>query len=298
MSERYRTQDERTWYRYHLLRAALAGGEPGLAGLDRHRLAEIARKADKTFELESLVLGSPEALETQISNRRLEEAVSQIRGRYPDRVGFLADLAKNGLDEEVLRLALHRELIFDAVMQRVATRRPAVSAQDERLFFELHKERFKQPERRTARHILITVNEDFAENRRHAAWARIEQLAERLAGRASRFPSLARKHSECPSAMEGGRLGVVSRGQLYRSLDAVLFSLPEGTISRPVESELGFHLLWCEKIQQRRSLTFSKARKGIRQLLEDRSARSFQKAWIDELQRAAAVVTGQRKETA
>jgi len=283
-------------FKYHLLRAALSAGLSGTAGLDANQLSNVTRRADKSFDLESLVLASDEAGELVIAGAHLDAAVAEVGSRYPDRESFLSDLAGNGLDEETLRLALQRELIFDAVMQRVAARRPAVTDVDERLFYELHKARFTQPERRTARHILITVNDDFSENGPVAARARIEQLADKLRGHANRFPSLARKHSECPTAMEDGRLGTVPRGRLYPELDAALFSIPAGAISGPVETELGFHLVWCEKVREARSQPFSKVRPRIRQALEDRAGRNCQKAWINALRRAASGVsqTGRR----
>jgi peptidyl-prolyl cis-trans isomerase C len=282
-------------YRYHLLRAALGAGQPGLAGLDEKRLADIGRQADKTFDLESLVLGSPEAARVAVPPRQIEHALSELRSRYPDRGAFLADLAGNGLDEGVLAQSLERELIFDAVMQAVSSQCPAVSEIDERLFFELHKERFGRPERRAARHILITVNDQFEENRRDAARSRIERLAEKLDGRPNRFPSLARKHSECPSAMEEGRLGTLPRGRLYPELDAVLFSLEEGGISGPVESDMGFHLLWCEKVHRGVATPFAKVRPRVRQLLEERAARNCQRAWIAALRRSRSREPGRTK---
>jgi peptidyl-prolyl cis-trans isomerase C len=171
-------------------------------------------------------------------------------------------------------------------MRTVSSNRPTVTEIDERLFFQLHKERFAGPERRTARHILITVNDQFEENRRDLARSRIVRLADKLDGRPNRFPSLARKHSECPTAMGDGRLGTLRRGQLYPELDAVLFSLPEGGISGPMESDMGFHLLWCERIHRGVELPFSKVRPRIRQLLEDRAGRNCQKAWISALRRS------------
>jgi len=272
-------------YRYHLLRAALDAGLAGLAGLTEHQLAAATARADKSFDLESLVLATPEAARVQLPTGRIDAAVAQLRGRYPDEAAFLADLAGNGLDLGVLTAALGRELRFDAVMQQVAAKRPSVTGMDERLFFELHRDRFTQPEQRTVRHILITVNDAFEENRREVARGRIERLAERLDGRANRFPSLARAHSECPTAMEDGRLGTVARGKLYPELDSALFALPEGGISPPVESEMGFHLLWCEKVHRGRTLPFSKARGRIRALLEERAGRNCQKAFISALRK-------------
>jgi peptidyl-prolyl cis-trans isomerase C len=270
-------------YRYHLLRAALAAGQPGLAGLDQDEMTRIAVQADKTFELEALVLGSPAAADVVIPEQRLVQAMSELMARYSDLERFLADLFSNGLNEEILRSALNRELIFDATMRRVAAQAPAVNELDVRLFYELHLDRFTQQERRTARHILITVNEDYMENQREPVRRRIEALRAKLRDRPNRFPSLARRYSECPSAMQDGRLGRVSRGQLYDSLDAVLFQLPAGAVSQPVESELGYHLVWCEKIHPARTPPFSRVQPRIRQLLVERAGLGCQRAWIAEL---------------
>jgi peptidyl-prolyl cis-trans isomerase C len=224
-----------------------------------------------------------------IPPERLEAAVAELRGRYPDSEAFLADLGRNGLDPETLAAALRRELVFDAVMQRVAARHAQVDEIDERLFYELHRDRFTSAEQRTARHILITVNDDFEENRREAALARIEHLADKLGGHSAahvqRFATLARKHSECPTALDGGRLGEVGRGQLYPELDALLFRLAEGQVGGPVESELGFHLVLCERIKRARTLPFAKVRDSIKALLTERRRRNCQKAWLAEQRR-------------
>jgi len=279
-------------YRYHLLRAASERFKCDLSNLSEGQMREVERQAGRTLEIEDLVLGSREVHQVMIPPERVEAAVAELQGRYPDPDTFRADLKRNGLDHEALATALRRELVFDTVMQRVAARHAQVDEIDERLFYELHRDRFTSPERRSARHILITVNDEFDENRREAALARIERLAEKMTGRPAaiekRFTTLARKYSECPTAMEGGRLGDVGKGQLYPELDAVLFRLPEGQVGGPVETELGFHLIYCERIQPARTLPFSKARESIHKLLVDRRRRNCQKAWLGELRRRAS----------
>jgi len=274
-------------YRYHLLRAAQERYQRNPSALAPDQGAQARRQADKTFELEDLVLSAPEASGLVIAQTQLDAALAEIAGRYPDPEFFAEDLARNGLDEAVLRRALQRELAFDAVMARVAARAPSIGELDLRLFYELHRDRFTRPERRTVRQILITVNDDFVENRAAEALARLERLADRLVGRAQRFGALARRHSECPSAMEDGRLGTVARGQLYPELDAALFALAEGEVSGVVGSELGFHLLWCEKIHPALSLPFNKVRDQVREVCEGRQRRNCQKAWIAQLRQSA-----------
>ena len=173
-------------------------------------------------------------------------------------------------------------------MQRVGAKAPDINEIDLRLFYEMHSDRFEIPEARRARHILISINPEFQENTRSAALARAEALTAKLRARRNRFSDLARRFSECPTAMEGGKLGEVRRGTLYPELDDALFNLAEGDISEIVESELGFHILLCEKIKAGRRTPFSKAAPRIREILEARRRRNCQKAFLAQLQQDIA----------
>ena len=271
-------------YQYHLLRGALERFSKNLAQLDERELVQARSQADKTYGLESLVLSSVEAAELIIPPEQVDTAMNQVSSRYADQSAFIADLAANGLDEDKLRQALHRELVFDSVMQRIAARGLKVSQIDARLYYEFHNDKFTVPEQRQARQILITINDDFAENSQQAARARIDKIALKLKRSPNRFADQARRHSECPSAMEAGKLGAIKRGQLFPELDSVLFSMQEGTVSDVLESEIGFHLLLCEKIVPARILPFSKAEARIKKLIDERNRRKCQKAFLKQLQ--------------
>ncbi|MBK7954464.1 MAG: peptidylprolyl isomerase [Candidatus Accumulibacter sp.] len=65
------------------------------------------------------------------------------------------------------------------------------------------------------RHILVTIHEQLADNQRQPARDRIEAIRSRLLKEPQRFAEQALKHSECPTAINGGLLGSVPRGQLY-----------------------------------------------------------------------------------
>lgn len=281
-----RLQDTVPGYRYHLLRGALERFARNVAQLDTRELGEARRLADRTWDLESLVLASAEAREVCIPPGQVDVAFMEVQSRYPDQDALQADLETNGLNEQLLREALWRELVFDSVMQRIAARRPSVSQLDARLFYEIHAERFAVPERRQARQILITVNADFEENSLTASRTRIEQLAWKLRDHPNRFADLASRYSECPSALEGGRLGTIVRGQLYPQLDSALFALEEGAVSDVIESDLGLHLLLCEKVLPARNVPFSKAESRIRDHLDERNRRNCQKAWLKRLRQA------------
>ena len=112
---------------------------------------------------------------------------------------------------------------------------------------------------------------------------RMERLAEKLSGRTNRFADFARRHSECPTAMEGGKLGEVKQGQLYPELDRALFQMAEGEISPIIETGIGFHILLCERIKPGKPIPLSKVEARIREILEQNRRRNCQKAWIARL---------------
>jgi nitrogen fixation protein NifM len=120
---------------------------------------------------------------------------------------------------------------------------------------------------------------------REAARGKIEAIRARLLKNPERFAEQALKHSECPTAMNGGLLGSVPRGQLYAELEAVAFALPAATLSEPVESELGWHLIYCEAIHAERQSQLEEVRQTIRDHLEQQRRSMCQKSWINSLRR-------------
>ncbi|NBC49351.1 MAG: nitrogen fixation protein NifM [Gammaproteobacteria bacterium] len=278
-------------YRYHLLRAATERFQRNIPALSDDERRQAETQAQRSFALEERVLRSPEAAEVLIPEVQVQRAFDAVAQRYERTDELEADLARNGLDPEQLRRALRRELIFDAVMQRVGAQHAPITEADERLFYELHQDRFAKPETRHARHILITTNDDYAENTRAAARARLEAIAARLGTAGAddgenakpvveRFAEQAKRGSECPTALEGGRLGPIRRGQLYPELDAALFTLSPGAVSEIVETELGFHLILCESIEPAQTLAFPDVRGKIKQALEKRRRKEQQREWL------------------
>jgi len=182
-----------------------------LAADERTRVHNLA---NRQYGLEGRVLLAPEARDAMVPEASRQSAFEEIRKRYPVADEFITDLARNGLNQNGLVAALERELSVEAILEKVGTRAPQVSEIDVELFYQYHPDQFRRPETRRTRHILVTVNPDLPENTATTARARIEAVAARLAKDAKRFEEQALKHSECPTALQGGLLGDVPRGKL------------------------------------------------------------------------------------
>lgn len=58
------------------------------------------------------------------------------------------------------------------------------------------------------------------------------------------FDELARKHSTCPSAKEGGHLGTFGQGRMVEEFEEAAFSLKPGEMTKkPVRTKFGYHLI-------------------------------------------------------
>ncbi|QFY41839.1 nitrogen fixation protein NifM [Candidatus Methylospira mobilis] len=270
---------------YAMLRSALELFERAPAELSDEERIQAERQAARVLELESRILSAREAIGVVAGEDEVTRAIQEVRARYEDDDRFLAALAENGLTEETLRLALARQCRVNTVLDKVVAGDDEISEVDIGLFYHEHKTRFVQPEKREVLHILITVNEQFPENSREQALVRIKQIAQRLAQKPRMFEELATRHSECPTAMDGGKIGAVVRGQLYPELDKALFEMKPDQISGIVESEMGFHLLWCKSITTAKTVSLKKATPQIRLILQDRTRESRRRNWIRSLQK-------------
>lgn len=64
---------------------------------------------------------------------------------------------------------------------------------------------------------------------------------------AKKFAELAKANSACPSSAKGGDLGEFTHGQMVKEFDEVAFKLPVNTVSEPVKTQFGYHLVMVTK---------------------------------------------------
>jgi peptidylprolyl isomerase/peptidyl-prolyl cis-trans isomerase C len=238
---------------------------------ERNRLLEIARKQNS---IEQRILASAAAANVVVPAATLATRVAEVRKRYPSEDEFAQDLERSGLNESV-----ERDLRVESVLEKIASATAPVSAVDAEIYYRLHPEAFDRPEARRLRHILITF--DNAQEKTRAT-AQLETLRSTLQN-AEKFAAAAARHSQCPTAMEGGQLGVVKRAQLYAELEPAAFALFEGDISPVLESPIGLHILRCDEILPSGMLPFAEVRERIIERLTDKRRREAQKEWIKGL---------------
>jgi nitrogen fixation protein NifM len=249
------------------------------ASLADARRADVVAQAAREADVIAKALQHPLANEVDADAEVVREAAEGLVGDAGDRASFERQLRHEGLSWEALCNAIGEELRAGLVLEKVGAG-AAVDEAQVQAWYERNRTRMVLPERRVGRHILITLNEDYADNTRVRAQQRLGKVADALLAGAD-FAELALAHSECPSALNGGNLGEVRRGQLYPELETVLFDLSPGEV-RAVESPLGLHLIRCDFVFPAEPLSYEAAAPSIRRKLEELERNRVMKAWLRE----------------
>jgi peptidyl-prolyl cis-trans isomerase D len=105
------------------------------------------------------------------------------------------------------------------------------------------------PECRVTRHLLIKLDETTASDEEKAtAHKKIDAAAERIK-KGEDFAKVAKEVSDdTGSAVNGGELGCVPKGQMVKPFEDAMVSLAAGQVSGVVQSQFGLHLVKVEQI--------------------------------------------------
>jgi peptidyl-prolyl cis-trans isomerase C len=278
--------DVLAYHRLELARHHYAKEWPQLSHAEQQHIEQIAMRQ---IQIENAVLASTEAHTVMVRHDTILQAYHRIMGQYQtqsgglDTVGFKQDLQRTQLDESLLAIAIVRQLSVEQVMQSIAEQISAVSEAEARQYYQDNLSKFIFPEQRHVSHILITINDALPDNHFDTALARATQIAAYLAQHPEQFTLQAQQYSECPTALEGGQLGKVKKGSLYPELDQALFAMSAGQISQPVQSEIGFHILWCQAIDAEKTLSFEEIAQDLVTQLTTKARKLKQKIWLRKL---------------
>ncbi|MFB7158669.1 MULTISPECIES: peptidylprolyl isomerase [unclassified Lysinibacillus] len=154
----------------------------------------------------------------KVSDKEIKEAYDATASQFGD--SFADALSQSGLTEESYKDALRVELLSEKALEDKAFTDKDVKKHYEQMKTELN-----------ARHILVadekTANEVIA----------------KIKGGAS-FADVAKEYStDTGSAEKGGELGWFSVGAMVDEFSDAAYALPVKTLSEPVKSSYGFHVI-------------------------------------------------------
>jgi peptidyl-prolyl cis-trans isomerase C len=159
-----------------------------------------------------------------------------------------------------------------------------------RRYYEQNRLRFRSSAIYEAAHILFAARKDDAESferARRQAWSVIARLREHP----EQFADLARMHSACRSAAQGGNLGQIGAGQTTAEFEQALFALAPGTVTtEPVETRYGLHVIRLDRKIDPRELPFALVADSIADYLRESVTRRAGAQYIARLMSRAEII--------
>lgn len=136
-----------------------------------------------------------------------------------------------------------------------------VPEEDVKKAYEENKEHYKLPETRTVRHILFETKE--------AAEQAVPTIKTK-----DDFIAAANKLSQDPGneGTKGGTLGTIKADDVVPAFRKVAFSVAANTLSAPVQSPFGWHLIWVDEIKPAHDVPYEEIRAAIAKDLQTEQA--------------------------
>ncbi len=185
--------------------------------------------------------------------------------RAPDAAAIQAYYDAHKTDfrtDEQVRVA-YLELSLDAMAGELAIDDAMLQKRYEELKPELGS-----AEQRQVRHILVRVAEDATPEAVEQARLKAAELRAKLVAGGD-FAALAKAESADPgSANQGGDLGYFARGSMTAAFDEAAFTLAKNTLSEPIRTPFGFHLLEVTDIKPGAVPPLAQVRDSLRQRVQ------------------------------
>ena len=179
-----------------------------------------------------------------ISDATVQSQVDQTRQAFGGADVFARRLEDAGFDEAAYIEYTRRDLAAQQMFAEL-TRISEPDEKEVQAFFQAHRAEMNRPEQVQARHILIKVPQGADASTVSSARLRLEAMGKRIAA-GEDFASVARTGSEDASASDGGDLGYFPRGRMLPEFEAAAFALAPGSVSEPVRTAVGWHLIYVQ----------------------------------------------------
>ena len=260
-----------------MLRAAAVVNDEVISMLDldmRARLAILATGQKDTAEIRSRIvpqvirgliderLQSQEAerLDIKVTDEQVSAAVEDISRRNKmTEEDFMRLLKSRGILEMALHQQVRAQLIWRALISRRL--RPSVTVADDEVEEVVSRiTASRGSTQRLVSEIFLAVDTALREDEvRRNATRLFEQMR---AG--AHFPALARQFSESATAVLGGDLGWVQKGQLPEELDRALATMKSGSLSIPIRTLSGYYILY---LRDQRQISLGEVTVNLKQIL-------------------------------
>lgn len=255
----------------------------------------------------------------RIAKRELEEAVNQVKKRFPSDETFQAELKKENLsliqfekkieEQLMVQKLVEKEMknnikqpgeadvkkFYDNVLLKMKGKNLGLPKEEEDVVDSVAKllKRMSSEQVRISQ-IYIKCDKNATEQDKKAALGRVESVKQELASGKS-FETISERYSEDSILKQRkGDMGFVIKGDLDKRLEDKAFSMIVGQYTKePIKTDSGYHFLRVKESKASSSFTFEDVRNDLAEVLYRQNGKKLYDKWVSGLKAKSSVKINQ-----
>ena len=226
-------------------------------------LASVAGTQITEAEVNEAIIAMGQRGQALMNPQGQKMVLEQLINRKLILAGARKDLLE--FDPEFKKqLALMKEELLTKFAINRAIENVKVTDEEAKAFYDENPANFNAGETVTASHILVDSEEKALD------------IREKIEEGSITFENAAKEYSSCPSKENGGNLGAFGRGQMVKEFDEAAFSMEKGELSKPVQTQFGWHLILLTDKSESTTLSFEEVAPELKQqLLSEKQQKAF-----------------------
>ena len=198
------------------------------------------------------------------------------------------ELVKEGKTLETVKKEIRNQMVRMRLLRREVQSKIIVSEEEIGDYYYKHRESYEGKETVHVKMILLKYPPDA----NGAARAKVKNDADKLRKRIENgeyFEQIAVKYSQGAAASMGGDIGFVERGIIMPEIEEVVFSLPIGKVSEPIEAGDGVYIVTVVDKKGAGLKPLDVVRQEIKTIIEEEKLNKQYDEWIASVRKKSYI---------
>ena len=246
----------------------------------------------------------------KVSKEDMDKQLKSIIDKVGSKEKFNALLKENGVTTSQFKKDLTDEVKIQKLVDSLSV--VSVSDKDALKFYKENEDKFKNPDKVRASHILVSANPEelkakiaetpegkklsaadldaAVKNEMAQKRAKAEKLLAQAKKNPSEFAKLAKDNSDdTVSAKQGGDLGFFAKEEMVEPFAKAAFDMKPNTISNLVQTPYGYHIILVTDRQKAGVEPFEKVKSEIKEFLTNQEKVKVLQQFVDTLRNNAKI---------
>lgn len=252
---------------------------------------QMRKQAMEQTIIETMLNEKEKAANITVSQAELDEQINkQIAQQNLTLDDFKSLLKGYGVDFSEYQENMKKRAMFEKLMEsQFVGKIKEPNDAEVKAYYEQNAQQFTTPESIHAKHILVRPADGNDPNKaKLEAKAKAQELLAKVKAGAE-FETVAKENSACPSAKEGGDLGVQPKGTFVPEFEKAANALKPGEMSDVVETQFGYHIIKLVERLDANTTSLENAKGKIAAELGDKQKEQIVMDYIQNLKSEAKV---------